>query len=85
MQSTQLRTPFLRVVQHESYQSRGPQATSFFRSQEQSQEQVARQNMADQTTLTYGPALAKLKMEADKIRKWKTATQFELKKKVGEW
>lgn len=35
-----------------------------------------------ETTLTYGPALAKLKSEADKIRRWKTATQFELKKKV---
>ena len=32
--------------------------------------------------LGYAPALAKLKQEADKIRKWKTATQFELKKKV---
>ena len=32
--------------------------------------------------LTYAPALAKLKLEADKIRKWKTATQFELKQKV---
>ena len=36
----------------------------------------------ERETLSYAPALAKLKLEADKIRKWKTATQFELKKKV---
>ena len=69
--SAQLQTPFLRLAQRESQ--------SYFKSQQQS---VARQSMTDTTTLTYGPALAKLKMEADKIRKWKTATQFELKKKV---
>lgn len=38
--------------------------------------------MRERECLTYAPALAKLKLEADKIRKWKTATQFELKKKV---
>ena len=45
---------------------------------------MTRQTLADEATLTYGPALAKLKTEADKIRKWKTATQFELKRKVCE-
>ena len=58
--------------------------TSYFRNQQQ----MTRQTLADEATLTYGPALAKLKTEADKIRKWKTATQFELKRKVWavcEW
>ena len=54
--------------------------TSYFRNQQQ----MTRQTLADEATLTYGPALAKLKTEADKIRKWKTATQFELKRKVCE-
>ena len=40
------------------------------------------QGVRSEESLTYAPALAKLKLEADKIRKWKTATQFELKKKV---
>ena len=36
----------------------------------------------EEGNLSYMPALAKLKLEADKIRKWKTATQLELKRKV---
>lgn len=50
----------------------------------EAQQVVTRQEEAlrERETLTYAPALTKLKLEADKIRKWKTATQFELKKKV---
>ena len=55
------------------------QSSSLLRNQQQ---QMTRQTLADEATLTYGPALAKLKTEAEKIRKWKTATQFELKRKV---